>query len=79
MTVEIESNVPMPKVRRKAGAMPVAVAKAIKEYADAYKALHGVSVLGIEYRNGYIYVEGTQGVSLAIFRNRIKQLRYRKG
>lgn len=77
--IEVESNVPMPKVRRKAGEAPAAVVKAMKEYAAAYKALHGVSVLGIEYRNGYIYVEGTQGVSLSIFRQRIKQLRYRKG
>ena len=77
--IKIESNVPMPKLRRKAGAIPANVAKAIADYKAAYKALHGVSVLGIEYRNGYIYVEGTQGVSLSIFRQRIKQLRYRKG
>ena len=77
--IQIEDGIKMPKVRRKAGEAPAAVVKAMKEYAAAYKALHGVSVLAIEYKNGYIYVEGSQGVSLAIFRQRIKQLRYRKG
>lgn len=77
--IKVDSNVPMPKVRRKAGEAPAAVVKATKEYAAAYKALHGVSVLGIEYKNGYIYAEGSQGVSLSIFRQRIKQLKYRKG
>lgn len=76
---EIETCHKVPKVRRKAGEAPAAVVKAMKEYAAAYKALHGVSVLGIEYKNGYIYVEGSQGVSLSIFRQRIKQLKYRKG
>ena len=67
--IQIDDGIKMPKVRRKAGEAPAAVVK----------ALHGVSVLGIEYKNGYIYVEGSQGVSLSIFRQRIKQLRYRKG
>lgn len=76
---KIESHIKPPKARRKAGVMPANVEKAIADYKAAYKALHGVYVLGIEYKNGYIYVEGSQGVSLAIFRQRIKQLRYRKG
>lgn len=77
--IKIESNVPMPKLRRKAGAIPANVAKAIADYKAAYKALHGVSSLDVRYENGYIYVEGHCGVSLQIFRSRIKQLQYRKG
>lgn len=77
--ITIDDNVPMPKLRRKAGAIPANVAKAIADYKAAYKALHGVSSLDVRYENGYIYVEGHSGVSLQIFRSRIKQLQYRKG
>lgn len=75
----IENGHKMPKARRKPGAMPQAVKKAIDEYKTAYKALYGVGAPNVEWREGFVYVEGLSGVSLAIFRSRIKQLRYRKG
>lgn len=76
---EIENDVKMLKQRRKPGAMPQAIKKAIDDYKAAYKALYGVGAPNVEWRDGFVYVEGLSGVSLAIFRSRIKQLRYRKG
>lgn len=76
---EIESGHKMPKARRKPGTMPQAVKKAIDEYRDAYKKLYGVAPLNVEWRDGFVYVDGQTGVSLSIFRSRIKQLRWRKG
>lgn len=77
MTMQIESGVAIPKQRRKAGAIPANVAKAIKTYKDEYRALYGVNVLAIEYKDGYIYVEQQAGVSLKIFKARISQLKFR--
>jgi hypothetical protein len=75
--VWIEDDVAMPKQRRKAGAIPANVAKAIKTYKDEYRTLYGVNVLSIEYKDGYIYVEQQAGVSLKIFKARISRLKFR--
>lgn len=75
----IQANVAMPKQRRKAGAMPANVAKAVATYKEEYRRLYGVNVLAIEYKNGYIYVEQQAGVSLKIFKTRISQLKFRNG
>lgn len=53
---------------------------AIDEYKAAYKALYGLTAPEVSYRDGFVYVTGVEGgVSLSIFRERIKQLKYRKG
>lgn len=75
--VWIEDDVAMPKQRRKAGAIPANVAKAIKTYKDEYRKLYGVNVLAIEYKDGFIYVEQQAGVSLKIFKARINRLKFR--
>lgn len=74
----IENGHKMPKARRKAGAMPQAVKKAIEDYRSAYKALYGVAPLGVEYRDGFVYVEGQTGVSLAIFRSAERRRKRRR-
>ena len=78
---EIETGSKLPKQRRKAGSVPKAVQKAFDEYADAYKALYGVSPLSFTYdrESGFIRVESSGGVSVARLRELTKQLRYRKG
>lgn len=76
---EIENGHKMPKIRRAAGSTPKPVEKAIAEYNAAYKALYGLTAPPVEYRDGFVYVQGMAGVSLSIFKGRIKQLRYRKG
>lgn len=77
--IKIDSHVPAPKARRSNGAMPANVERAIAAYRKAYKEVYGVSALEITYSNSYIHVEGKNGVSLQIFKSRIKQLQYRKG
>ena len=76
---KIESGLAIPKQRRKAGAIPANVAKAIATYKDEYRKLYGVNVLAIEYKDGYIYVEQQGGVSLKIFKSRINQLKFSNG
>lgn len=71
--IKLEHGHKMPKLRRKAGDVPKAVSKAIADYKEAYKALYGAPI-DVEYKEGYL-----NGVSLKIFRQRINQLKYRKG
>lgn len=77
--MEIQNGVAMPKQRRKAGAVPANVAKAIATYKEEYRKLYSVNVLAIEYKDGYIYVEQQGGVTLKIFKGRINQLKFRNG
>jgi len=79
MQTQLEDGVAMPKQRRKRGAIPANVAKAIDEYKANYRTLYGVTPLDIRYEGGYIYVEDQTGVSLKIFRSRINSLKYRIG
>ena len=78
---EIQNGHKMPKQRRKAGSVPKAVQQAFNDYADAYKAVYGVSPLSYAYdvATKFIRIEGATGCSLKILRERTKQLRYRKG
>lgn len=71
---EIESDVPMPADSPK---LPRKVAEAMADYKAAYKAVFGVYPLEPKYENGYILIEGHCGVTLSIFKRRIKQLTYR--
>lgn len=77
--IKIDSGVAMPKIRRNAGSNPANVERALKDYTKAYKDLHGVSPLSVEYKDGHFYADSKTGVSLSIFRSKIKSLIYRKG
>lgn len=50
---EIQNGHKMPKQRRKPGAMPQAVKKAIDDYKAAYKALYGVGAPNVEWRDAF--------------------------
>lgn len=74
--MKIDSNIPAPKERKK---VPKKVDEAINEYKEEYKKLYGVNILAIEWKGGYIYIEGQAGISLRIFRSRIQTLKFRNG
>lgn len=74
---EIENDVKAPSVKRHK--VIDSNELAISDYNEAYKALYGVASGGVEYRNGFFYIPGNSGVSLRIFKQRINNLRWRKG
>lgn len=74
--MEIETGVPLPKQETK---LPRNVKEAFAAYKAAYRDVYGLTPIEPNYENGYIQIEGRAGVSLAIFKHRIKQLRNLKG
>lgn len=80
MKYNISNKAPIPINLRTGRPIPMLIAKAIDEYRKIYLSLYGVNPIEPRYENGYIYLDNAQsGVSLAIFKDRIKQLRFRKG
>jgi len=80
MKFNISNKAPIPINYRTGQAIPMPIARAIDEYRKVYLSLYGVNPIEPRYENGYIYLDNaTSGVALAIFKDRIKQLKFRKG